>query len=54
MIIVLVVLAAALVFAGLQLSKTTGQVTVPEVTTLPVAQASDRLAADGFEVDVRE
>ncbi len=54
MIILLVLLAGILVVLGLQLSKTDEQITVPEVTRLPVAEATARLAQAGFKAEVRE
>ncbi len=54
MIILLLVLAAVLVFLGLQLGRSGSDVTVPDVTQLPVAEATVRLEGEGFEVDVRE
>jgi serine/threonine-protein kinase len=54
MIILLVILAAILVVLGLQLSRGDDQLTVPEVTRLPVADATARLAEAGFRAEVRD
>lgn len=53
MIILLVLLAGFLVVLGLQLSRGVEQVTVPDVTNLPVEEAVNRLNAEGFKVETR-
>jgi serine/threonine-protein kinase len=53
LIILLLVLAGLLLFFGLQLRKSSDQVTVPDVTTLNVVEATQKLTAEGFEVLTR-
>jgi eukaryotic-like serine/threonine-protein kinase len=51
LIILLLVLAGLLVFVGLQLRKSSDQVTVPDVTSLNVLEATSRLEDAGFKVE---
>lgn len=53
LIIMLVVLAGLLLFLGLQLRQSGDEVSVPTVTGLNVVEATQRLTADGFEVETR-
>jgi serine/threonine-protein kinase len=53
LIILLVLLAGLLVVLGLQLRRSSGDVTVPDVTRLNVVEATQRLTNEGFRVETR-
>ncbi len=53
LIILLLLLAGLLVFFGLQLRKSSDQVTVPDVAQLNVLEATAKLEAAGFKVETR-